>query len=149
MDTLLAYTERKMENEISEKLTEIIKIVSPNWKDYTLGIITVFSFLISCFTLYKVWTINSRYKKKQKNTLFINKLKNFQDLLNDKSKEKPSDIKEQVIKAFKNYAYHVNKKNKKKELDNYIKRLESENIINDDIKDIIDNAVIDFEEGVA
>lgn len=51
-------------------------------------------------------------------------------------------------KAFKNYAYHVCK-NKKKELNNYIKRLESENINNDDIKDIIDNAVIDFEEGVA
>lgn len=134
--------------EIQKSLNTIKNLVSPNWKDYTLEIITILSFLISCFTLYKVWTINSRYKKKQKKTLFINKLKEFQDLFNDKSKEKPSDIKEQVKKAFKNYAYHVGK-NKKKELDNYIKRLEGENINNDDIKDIIDNAVIDFEEGVA
>lgn len=52
--------------EIQKKLNTIINLVSPNWKDYTLEIITILSFLISCFTLYKVWTINSRYKKSKK-----------------------------------------------------------------------------------
>ena len=39
--------------EIQKSLDTIKNLVSPNWKDYTLEIITILSFLISCFTLYR------------------------------------------------------------------------------------------------
>lgn len=134
--------------EIKEALTSLIKILSPSWKDYILELITILSFFISCFTLYKVWTINSRYRKRQKNNLFLAKLRDYQNLISDKSKELPSDFNKKVLSAFKNYTYYVKKK-KEGELNKYIKRLEDDKIDKECIKDIIDNALIDFEEGVA